>query len=337
MHYYFLLIILLLTGCQTGYYQGSPSDHFDGTRFYNPEKYKNTSIADNFKQGKTIVLKSWRQHIILPELAYNPLEKHPQKTTITFVNHATVLIQTKTINILTDPIWSYRASPFTWIGPARVRKPGIEFSQLPPIDVVLISHNHYDHMDLATLKRLNDAFHPLIIVPLGNKVYLANYKLNNVVELDWWQHYKVKNAVITFFPARHWSARWFTDVNRTLWGSYGIALDHKKIYFAGDTGYANHFKDIYAKWGAPDIAFMPIGAYLPRFMLKDVHMDPQEAIKASQDLHSHYSMGIHFGTFELGDEDLDDPPKELAEDEEDDHIPDGKFFVLNQGHSWFVK
>ena len=330
------LLIFTLTGCQSGAYQGPVSDHFNGTRFYNPGEEHERSIADLYHQGRSIHENPWPAS--LPAIHYQYLVQTGKHNgiKITFVNHATVLIQAKNLNILTDPVWSYRASPFSWIGPARVRPPGIEFSNLPKIDVVLISHNHYDHLDIETLQKLNEKFHPVFIVPLGNKNFLNHYKIYNVVELDWWQKYDTDHAHITFLPAQHWATRWLLDTNKTLWGSYGIEINNVKIYFGGDTGYSNHFKTIRAKWGSPDFALLPIGSYERRSQLKFVHLNPKDAVTAHNDLDSTASIGIHYGTFQLSSESLDQPINDLSVAKKKLHVSDNKFFILRQGGSWYL-
>jgi len=338
MRFYILLLlaIFMLEGCQSGFYQGPPSDHFNGVTFFNPGETQRRSIEDVFEQGIAIKQQPWPSKFSAEQDAsIHQIHSSSNAIKITFINHSTVLIQTKKINILTDPIWSYRASPFSWIGPARMREPGIKFSELPPIHVVLISHNHYDHLDIPTLERLNKTFHPVFIVPLGNKNFLNGYKIYNVTELDWWQKFKINNTTITFLPSQHWSTRWLTDINRTLWGSYGIDSDGEKIYFAGDTGYSTNFKIIRSKWGEPDLSLLPIGAYEPRSLLQSVHLNPQDAIQAHNDLNSHYSMGIHFGTFQLSRESIEQPIKDLTIARQRTHVSDDKFFILHEGENWF--
>jgi len=330
----YLLIFFVISGCQTGYYRGPISDHFDGEKFYYPgEKDKKHSIVF-FTIWKAILQNPWPKQ--LPEIRYATLPHYTQGIKVIFVNHSTVLMQSKQVNFLMDPIYSYRASPFAWFGPARFKKPGIEFIELPKIDVVLISHNHYDHLDLPTLKRLNKTFSPLFIVPLGNKILLNQNGIDNVVELDWWQQKKFKDATITFLPAHHSAQRWLTDRNRTLWGSFGIQVANKKIYFAGDTAYANHFKLIRQRWGKPDFSFIPIGAYEPREILKPYHLNPQEAVKSHLELGSHASMGIHWGTFQMSAEPIEKPVIDLEAARKEFHVAEKDFFVIREGEPFYV-
>jgi L-ascorbate metabolism protein UlaG (beta-lactamase superfamily) len=315
------------------FYQGPITGHFNGKEFYNPLPYVKRTRLDTLEWMLTRERKQWPSHI---DNSPHPVMQNVANAgalRVTFINHSSVLLQTKSLNFLFDPIWSYRASPFQWIGPARVRKPGIAFSELPKIDVVMISHNHYDHLDIATLQALNTKFHPLFIVPLGNKKLLEDSGISNVVELDWWQKKRVANAVITLLPAQHWSARWLNDEFRALWGSYGIEVEKQKIYFAGDTAYENHFINIRKKWGTPKLAFLPIGAYEPEWFMRRNHMNPDEALKATEDLHATYSIGIHFGTFQLSDEAIDKPVADLNTAVDSYNLKNNKFFLLKEGES----
>lgn len=334
---YLFALVPLLSSCESGSYQGPLSDHFNGKVFNNTDSYQRKTILDTFR---------WLISRNRPaEPSYQTIKKTaqitptliPNEVKITFINHTSLLIQAVNFNCLTDPIWSTRASPFSFIGPKRFSDAGIKFNDLPPIDVVLISHNHYDHMDIATLQRLNNYFHPIFLVPLGNKNFLEQAGLQNVVELDWWQQYKIKDAVITFLPAKHWSARWLHDRFWTLWGSFGIDVAKKKIYFAGDTGYGKHFTEIKKKWGTPQIALLPIGAYEPRWFMRENHLSPDDAILALQDLHAKYGMGIHIGTFLLGDDGAMKPIVDLATARQKYQISNKQFFILKNGENFILK
>jgi L-ascorbate metabolism protein UlaG (beta-lactamase superfamily) len=304
------------------------SDHFDGKVFFNPGDKETNSFLDVLKWKLGTTAKDW------PEWVKNkdyPAPELPEgkKATFTFINHASFLIQTPGLNIITDPVFSERVSPFSFVGPKRHRDPGMTFDKLPAIDVVIISHNHYDHMDLPSLQQLDAKFHPLFIVPLKNREFLLKQGLQNVVELDWWREQKVKDTTITFAPSHHWANRSLWDKNETLWGSYMISYEGFKIYFAGDTGYGEHFRDIKMRLGAPDVALLPIGAYEPRWFMKKHHMNPAEAVEAHKDLGAGKSFGMHFGTFQLTDEGIDDPVIDLKK-----ALGDLKdFTVLDQGES----
>lgn len=322
------LMLALLTGCQSGHYRGPISDHFDGQLFYNPEHPKRKTPFDIIKE----LISQQVAASCIPVSKSSPVTKFstPNKVKITFINHSTVLIQTRQLNLLTDPIWSKKLIPFP-MSPIRVRPPGITFNEIPPIDIILISHNHYDHLDFRTLKKLNNKFHPLILVPLGNKTFLEKNGIQHVVELDWWEKVKINKATITFLPAQHWSARWLTDGYQTLWGSYGIELENKKIYFAGDTGYSTHFKKIKLRWGKPDISFLPIGCYEPHNMVYFHHLNPREAIQAHQDLASKQSISIHYGTFALGCAAIYRPIIALHKARKAMHISENEFMILKEG------
>lgn len=324
--FFCLLCLMFLSGCFEKKYQGPLSNHYNGVIFYNkniPKKY-----------GKHILQEVWNENR-KPHIYDRRQIGHVTPTNsvkVTFVNHATVLIQTKNVNLITDPVWSFRLSPFL-LGPARVRAPGIKFEDLPRIDIVLISHNHYDHLDMPTIIRLERKFHPIFIVPLGDKAYLQNNGIKNIVELDWWNKCKYKNAVITFLPAQHWSARWFHDINWSLWGSYGIEIQNKKIFFGGDSGYSSYFKQIYLTWGKPDMAFLPIGDCEPRWLTYYDHLDANQAIKAHIDLHTKCTIPMHYGCFPLGSENIDQSKRKLEKLLQCNTKINKQFYILDQGES----
>ncbi len=240
--------------------------------------------------------------------------------TATWIGHATVLVQMGGLNVLTDPIFSERASPLSWAGPQRAQPPGIALGDLPRIDAVLVSHNHFDHCDLPSLRALaaQPGGAPLFLVPLGLKALLEDADITNVVELDWWQGHSLNGVDIVMTPVQHWSARGLTDRLRTLWGGWALFAPDFQLFFAGDTGYSKDFADIHARF-APrqagagfDLALLPVGAYAPRWFMKDQHVNPEEALRIHGDLAARLSLGIHWGTFELSDEALDEPPRALA-------------------------
>ena len=228
------------------------------------------------------------------------------------INHATILVQHKSKNILTDPVYSKRASPFSWTGPKRYREPAIAFESLPKIHAVVISHDHYDHLDIKTLQRLSERDAPYIYVGLGTKLFLEKFKIKNVVEMDWNDKVKLGEIDITFLPAKHWSNR-FLSPRKTLWGSWMFSSKNRNIYFAGDSGYDTHFKQIRKDFGKIDLALIPVGAYKPRFFMQHVHMAPEDAYMAHQDLNPEVSFAIHWGTFQLTHEGMFDPVDELQE------------------------
>ena len=230
---------------------------------------------------------------------------------ITFIGHATFLIQTQAGNLLTDPMYSQRAGPLNLFGPRRVRQPAVRFDDLPPISTVLLSHNHYDHCDLPTLRMIAERFDPIVVTPLGNGRLVRSAGLRRVEELDWWQDATSCALPITLTPARHFSARTPFDRNRALWGGFMLVASHVRIFFAGDTAYAGFFHDIRHRLGPIDLALLPIGAYEPRWFMQAVHMNPAEAVQAHLDLEVAESIGMHFGTFQLTTEGIDEPLRAL--------------------------
>lgn len=264
--------------------------------------------------------------------------------TVTWIGHATVLAQLGGLNVLTDPIFSNRASPLSFIGPARAQKPGLWLHELPHIDLVLISHNHYDHLDAASVDALaaqaNGA--PLFVVPLGLKRWFAQRDIVNVVELDWWQSHKIGDVEVVLTPVQHWSGRGLTDRMDTLWGGYALFAPQLHLFFAGDTGYSKDFADIRerfaqrqgaAQGGGFDIALLPIGGYAPRWFMERQHVTPDEAVRIHRDLGAKASLGIHWGTFELTDESLDEPPRLLARARQAQGVADSAFFTLAIGQT----
>ncbi|MEP5321236.1 MBL fold metallo-hydrolase, partial [Marinobacter alexandrii] len=230
--------------------------------------------------------------------------------TVTWIGHATLLMQMEHVTFLTDPTWSNRPSPVPIVGPSRFVAPGMSIDDLPPIDFVLISHNHYDHLDLPTLttlaKRSPDT---TFFVPLGNAELLRKKGIENVKELDWGQTATYKGATIHCLPSQHWSKRSLTDDHKALWSSWAVTGQQRRFYFSGDTGYFSGFVDIGRLLGPFDLAAVPIGAYEPRAMMRESHMNPEEAVLAAQDLQAKRAIAMHFGTFDLSEEPLDEPPK----------------------------
>jgi len=308
------------------------SDHFNGDNFYNYESLNMGGYSAFFKWRMTREPGEWQEWAETPY--GSPPLKHVNngKLRITVINHATTLIQMDDFNILTDPIWSERASPFPWIGPKRVRAPGIRFDDLPPIDIVIISHNHYDHLDLPTLKRLYYAHKPLFIVGLGNAALLQNNGIKNVKEIDWWRTLDINPSLnITGVPARHFSMRGFFDIRKTLWTGYVLEGKSGNIYFAGDSGYGKHFKHIYERFGSIRLALLPIGAYLPLWYMGTIHLSPDDAVNAHYDLNAMTSVAIHYGTFELGDDGQMQASNELNKILKDNDDISPHFWILEFG------
>lgn len=255
---------------------------------------------------------------------------------ITWVGHATLLVQIHSLNILTDPQWSERASPLSCCGPKRFTPPGVAFEELPKIDVVVISHDHYDHLDLATVKRLAVAHDPLFLVPLGLKVWFAGIGINRVEELDWWQEREYQGVRFVCVPAQHFSQRTLWDGNRRLWASWAVIAPDRRLYFGGDTGYFSGFREAGARLGPFDVAALAIGAYLPPEMMKSVHTTPEEAVQAFVDLNARALLGIHWGTFDLADEPPGEPPgRMLAEMRRRGITPDRAWvFSIGETRRW---
>ena len=263
--------------------------------------------------------------VVMPDVAFvqGNAKAATMKPAITWAGHATMLVQAKGLNVLTDPIFSERASPFQSLGPQRAQAPGLSLDQLPPIDVVLISHNHYDHLDKNTVLALANRPQAatLFIVPLGVKALFTELGIAHVKELDWWESVTVNNVEFNFTPVQHWSARGLGDRSQTLWGGWAVFGSDAHWYFSGDTGYSQDFQDTQrrfadrqsaAKGGGFDLALIAVGAYEPRWFMKEQHINPLEAVQIHQDLKAKRSVGVHWGTFNLTDEALDQPPKDLA-------------------------
>lgn len=289
------------------------SDHYNGKIFHMPDGgMQPKSFIDLMKWKFSTGNESWPNKVEPALVQTVPAPAVTDRMVVTFVNHATFLIQVDGINILTDPIWAKRASPFSFTGPKRAHDPGIAFENLPKIDIVIISHNHYDHMDSETITKLEDKFAPKFIVPLANFEIMKTFGAKNIIELDWWDPIVLSpDLKITLTPSKHWSARSLWDKQEALWGSFYIETKKLKVYFAGDTGYGPHFQETFKKLGAPDLSLLPVGAYEPRWFMKDAHMNPEEAVLAHLDLQAKHSIGMHFGTFKLTDEAIDTPLKDL--------------------------
>ena len=322
----FFIVLFIYSGAVPAAAKYPISDHYDGKVFFNPENHHVHSFWEVMKWRFSGQQSEWPEFI--RNKAY-PLPKvaADQRAVVTFINHSTFLIQLNGLNILTDPLFSQRTSPFSFLGPSRVRGPGVKLEELPKIDVVVVSHNHYDHLDLEALKILDGKFKPLFLVPLGDERLLKEAGLQNVREMDWWQEQVIREHKIVFTPAQHWSARGLFDKCKSLWGSFYVLSPDFKIYFGSDSGYGPHFSNIRLRLGAPDLSLLPIGAYAPRYFMKYHHMNPEESVKAHQDLNSGLSIAMHFGTFQLTDEPVDEPVTRLNK------VKGESFIVLDQGES----
>ncbi len=328
-----LLGLLLLGACRS--YQGPVSDHFDGKEFYNPWQAQTTTLWDVMKWKLTETAKPWPSWVENKNPVSVPLERQEGNVKVTFINHASFLIEVGGVSILTDPVWSERTSPVSFAGPKRVRNPGIEFDKLPKIDAVVVSHNHYDHMDLDTLQKLAKRDNTTFFVPLGDKKWLEDSAVHTVKEMDWWDKQVLNSDVSIYFaPAQHWSARGVLDRNKSLWGSFLIEYKGKAIYIAGDTGYGPHFQYAAEKFPNIELALLPIGAYEPRWFMKYQHMNPEDSVKAFQDLKAKHALGMHFGCWQLTDEAIDEPQQNLETSLKASSIDSARFLVPEVGGTY---
>jgi L-ascorbate metabolism protein UlaG (beta-lactamase superfamily) len=330
------LLVSLLTSC-TGapHYSGPRTSHFDGYRFVNTQPMSK-GAGDMLKLGWGALTEAaaWPDRVeITPGTI--AAERVRDGMVVTYINHSTFLLQVDGLNILTDPIYAMRASPFQWTGPRRVHQPGIRFEDLPPIDVILISHNHYDHLDESTLRRFaHQERQPLILSGLGNGRLFERWGLTEYRDMDWGQTVRLGGIEFVFAECRHRSGRGVADQMKTLWGAFVIKKPAGNVYFAGDSGYSPHFRATGAAHGPFVLSLLPIGAYDPRWFMRDVHVNPQEAVQAHLDLRSQHSIGMHFNTFQLTYEGIDQPEAELAKSLHEARLPEQVFITLAPGESW---
>ncbi len=324
------------------YYRGSVSDHFDGERFFTPNGPPPKSRRDLLRwltdRRRRAPKAKW------PAWAPSPFADRPPPRVegatwrISYVGHASFLIQTAGLNLLLDPVWSERASPFRFAGPKRVNDPGTAFEDLPPIDTVLVSHGHYDHLDLRTLARLAAAHRARVITPLGNDAIMRKYDANIAAEAyDWGERVEVgKDFAVTLVPTQHWSARSLSDRNMMLWASFVLETPGGRIYFVANSGYGEgrFFRETRERHGPFRLAILPIGAYEPRWFMRDQHMNPAEAVQALADCGADYALAHHHGTFQLTDEAIDAPRLALGEALAEAGIAPERFRVLQPGEVW---
>ena len=328
------LFVLVRMGLDDRYYAGPASDHFDGERFFNPGGRQPTGLGAFLRWQLTADKAEWPESVPVTQAVPAP-RVEGDRLVVTAVGHATQLIQTQGLNILTDPVWAERTSPVGWAGPKRARAPGVRFNDLPKIDVVLVSHNHYDHLDLATLKALWDRDRPLIITPLGNAALMARVGIE-AASFDWGQTVGVAPGVrVTIERVQHWSSRWGQDRNRALWGGFTVSTPGGAIYFSGDCGYGDGlaFREAAAARGPYRLALLPVGAYEPRWFMKYQHMNPSDAVSAFRDLGAPTAVGIHWGVWQLTDEAIDAPPRDLATALAASGIDAARFPALEPGQS----
>lgn len=326
------------------YYEGPRSDHFDGQRFFNPDGGDLPPTGPNryftprrilrfvLNDGRPV----WPDDVpITPSKP--PAHVEGEDMRVTWIGHATALIQTQGLNILTDPVWSRYASPFPGIGPERHRAPGVRFEDLPKIDIILVSHSHYDHMDIATLRTLWDRDKPLIVTSLGNDAILKKAGVDSVAR-DWGQSVAIRPGVDIFVDrVHHWGTRYAKDRNRMLWSGFTVKLPGGNIYFAGDTGLGDGLWPYEAAAHGPiRFALIPIGSYKPRAMMAANHIDPAQAVTVFERLGAMYALGVHWGTFQLAADRIDDPPADLRAALSLAHIEANRFRTPEAGEPWMI-
>jgi N-acyl-phosphatidylethanolamine-hydrolysing phospholipase D len=354
-----LVAALVLSACTTPanpHYDASKKHHRPGGFQNNYSSYEPKSVFEVAAWR----WQSWRAGLpkapqnatatVAPDLGFihaNARSGAAMQPAVTWIGHATVLAQFSGLNLITDPVFAERVSPVSFAGPTRAQAPGLTLAQLPRIDVVLISHNHYDHLDEYSVKALaaQAGGPPLFVVPLGLKAWLAGQGVRaEVVELDWWQaHALAPDIELVLTPAQHWSGRGLTDRLATLWGGFAVFASDLHFFYSGDTGYSRDFQDIAARFagrqgaargGGFDIALLPIGAYEPRWFMQQQHTNPAEAVQIHRELAAKRSLGVHWGTFQnLTDESLDEPPHALAAARRSQGVAADAFFVLAVGQT----
>lgn len=321
------------------YYYGE-AFNFDGTRFFDKEAPMDKSFSALLKWK----FSSDKSGGLWPENVGITYDKPPARVSdkllrVSYVGHMTTLIQLHGINIITDPIWSERASPFKFIGPKRVTPPGIKFEDLPKIDLVLISHNHYDHMDAETIKMLVNRDDPVIITTLGNDYLIKQFAPKaRIMTGNWGEEIILGKISVYIEKVQHWSARWLTDHRKALWGGFVIDIEGDKIYFSGDTGYGNgaNFVSTKKKHGIFRLAILPIGAYLPRWFMKYSHLSPSETVEVHKILGNPATLASHYDVFKLADEAYGEATKDLLRAIEEKGADINKFIIIKPGEARFI-
>ncbi len=322
------------------YYSGPVSDHFDGRVFFNPDGIPPRSFADLLRWQLSNGRRKWPPEWPSPHAPAKPEARvNGSGLRVTMVGHATLLIQTAGVNILTDPLWSDRASPFQIAGPKRVNPPGVAFSDLPPVDVVLLTHNHYDHLDVLTLKRLKAAHDPLVVTPLGNDAIVRDAVGDMRIQSgDWGDMVETHGLRLHFEPAHHWSARGTFDRRMALWSAFVVESDAGKIYHIGDTGFheGRNYRAAAEKHGGFRLAILPIGAYEPRWFMKGQHQNPREAVEGFRLCGAAFAAGHHWGTVQLTNEAIEEPRDALHAALDAGKIGRERFRPMQPGETWDV-
>lgn len=345
------LLLPLASGCSHHgktpvsriYYTGPATDHFNGETFFNPDGEQGSGGAKYQHRAHFLAIATgkaghhdWPKSVpVRPSVP--PRRVEGDRMLVTWIGHATSLVQTQGLNILLDPVWARRDSPVQLVGPHRVRAPGVRLEDLPPIDLVLISHNHYDHLDIAALKHLAVRDRPMIVAGLGNDTLLAKHKLK-VTARDWGQRVTVRPGIdVILERAHHWSAHWTDDHDRALWSGFTVTLPGGNLYYAGDTGPGDmRWAEQAARSGPVRLAILPIGPYQVDNPSTGNHIDPVEAVTAFRQVNAAYALGVHWGTFELSDEPIDGPPTRLGQALAEQGIEKARFRTLEAGEAWDI-
>jgi L-ascorbate metabolism protein UlaG (beta-lactamase superfamily) len=334
----FLVIIFLGWIYSAPVYKGPVTDHFDGKKFHNQQGVLSMGFKSLFKWMRTREKGEWKELKDVP-FGPPPAEKiEDDSIVVTFINHSTFLVQTQCLNILTDPVCSERAGPVSFAGPKRMRPPGIRFEDVPPINIILLTHNHYDHLDIETLKKLSLKYNPKIFTSLGVGKFLEKNGIGNVSEMDWWDEINIDQGIsLICTPAQHFSGRGMFDRDRTLWCGFALQTEKGSIYYSGDSGYGDFFKEIAQKISPVRLSFLPIGAFKPEWFMSSIHASPKDAVRIHQILKSSESIGMHFGTFHLADDGMDEPGETLKSVLKKEGIPETEFIVPEERVSVLIE
>jgi len=333
------LVSALAAGCAGvgGPKPGAPAHHrLNGFRNPDPAfRMASAGVRLRFVLGRlwAAVMRAPSAHF--PRVANDgrALRENRGERTITWVGHSTFVLQLDGVGVVTDPQWSERASPLPFMGPRRVTPPGLAFEDLPPIHLVLISHDHYDHLDTRTVRRIARAHRPRFLVPLGLKAWFAGIGITEVEELDWWEHRSVRGLDVTCLPVQHWSSRTPWDVNRRLWSGWAVAGRSGRLFFAGDTGFNAGFREIGGRLGPFDLALVSIGAYMPPRMMKMTHTTPEEALEIAAAVRARRLVAMHWGTFDLAEEPVDEPPRRLERAVQELGLDQDRVWIMKHGET----